>query len=84
VTPPTAPDAGAKKLYDTLSGLSGTAFDRAFVTAMVKDHKGAIKMFKKEANSGTSPIALFAKDTVPTLQHHLKVAQSLSQGFSGT
>jgi putative membrane protein len=84
VTPPTAADAGGKKLYDKLSGLSGAAFDRAFVGAMVKDHKQAIKLFNKEANSGTSPIALFAKDTVPTLQGHLKTAQSLWQGFSGT
>jgi putative membrane protein len=39
VTPPTAMDKKDQALYNQLKGLSGDAFDKAYVKAMVTDHK---------------------------------------------
>ena len=76
-TPPTEPNAKQKKTYDQLSKLSGAQFDRQFAQDMVKDHKEAISTFGKEAKS-KGPLADFAQQTVPTLQKHLRTAESLT------
>lgn len=76
-TPPTEPNAKQKKTYDQLSKLSGAQFDRQFAQDMVKDHKEAISTFGKQAKS-KGPLADFAQQTVPTLQKHLRTAESLT------
>ena len=64
---------------DKLSKLSGAAFDSAYVSMMVKDHKKDIADFQKEANSGKdSDLKGFASSTLPTLQDHLKMVQDIS------
>jgi len=83
VTPPTEPKPEAKKEYDTLSKLSGDAFDKEFAHHMVTDHKKDISEFKRQAN-GNDEVASFAKDTLPTLQKHLDTAQSLAHGKSAS
>jgi len=76
VTPPTEPNAKQKAMYDHLSKLSGTQFDKAFAKDMVKDHKEDIAKYQKEAK-GKGPLAGFAQQTLPVLQKHLQTAQSL-------
>jgi putative membrane protein len=68
-------DSKHQKMIDHLSGLSGAEFDKAFAMHMVKDHKKDIDMFKKAAASDDSQISEFAKNTLPTLQEHLRTAQ---------
>lgn len=64
--------------YDKLSKLSGDAFDRAYARDMVKDHQNDISSFKQEAANGRDPgIKLFASETLPTLQDHLKMAREM-------
>jgi putative membrane protein len=70
-------DSSGEKGIDKLQGLSGTKFDKAYSKQQVSDHKKAIKAFEKEAKSGSdSDLKTFARDTVPTLKEHLKLAQS--------
>jgi putative membrane protein len=64
-------------MYDRLSKLSGGQFDK-FVKAMVTDHKKDIAKYEKEAKS-KGPLADFAKETLPTLQHHLQTAETLAK-----
>ena len=45
---------------------------------MVTDHKKDIAKYEKEAKS-KSPLADFAKETLPTLQHHLQTAETLAK-----
>jgi putative membrane protein len=45
---------------------------------MVTDHKEDIAKYEKEAKS-KGPLADFAKDTLPTLQHHLRTAETLAK-----
>jgi Domain of unknown function (DUF4142) len=45
---------------------------------MVTDHKKDIAEYEKEAKS-KGPLAGFAKDTLPTLKHHLQTAETLTK-----
>ncbi|MBZ9974213.1 MULTISPECIES: DUF4142 domain-containing protein [unclassified Mesorhizobium] len=62
-----------------LNGLSGAAFDQEFTTYMVSDHQKDIAEFRDEAKTGSSKVAKLAKKTLPTLEKHLKIAQSLAK-----
>jgi putative membrane protein len=44
---------------------------------MVEDHQKDIAEFKKEAGSGQGPVPQLAAQTLPTLEKHLRIAQSL-------
>ena len=77
VTPPDEPGVKQKMMYHELSALSGEQFDRHFVKSMVKDHKEDIAKFEKEAQNGSGPAADYAKQILPDLQKHLKIAEEL-------
>jgi putative membrane protein len=81
VTPPSEPKAEDKTKHDELAKLSGAEFDREFAKAMVKGHEGAISKFEA-VSKGDDDIAKFAQETLPTLQKHLKTAQSLESSKS--
>lgn len=79
-TEATKPEADT--LYKKLEGLSGAAFDKAYLAGMVGDHEKDIASYEKEARS-SDPAALtdLAKQTVPTLQKHLAAAEKLQKGM---
>jgi sporulation protein YlmC with PRC-barrel domain len=81
ITPPTEPNDAEKKMHDELTKLSGMEFDREFAKAMVKGHQDAIAKFEA-ASKGDDDVAKFAQETLPTLQEHLKTAQSLASSQS--
>jgi putative membrane protein len=79
VTLPTAMSTMQKHDMDKLSKLSGAAFDSAYVSMMVKDHKKDVADFQKESKSGKdSDLKSWASTTLPTLQDHLKMVQGIS------
>lgn len=64
---------------DRLSKLSGDAFDKAYMSDMVNDHKTDIAAFRNESKTGKDPqVKSFAADTLPTLEDHLKNAQKVA------
>jgi putative membrane protein len=66
---PTTLDAKDQALYDRLSGLSGSAFDRAYTRAMVNDHMQDVAEFQRESATAQDPaVRSFASNTLPTLQ----------------
>jgi putative membrane protein len=76
-------NAQDKATYDSLSKLSGAAFDRAYARDMVKDHEEDIAEFNREANGGQdAAIKDFASQTLPTLQDHLKQAKEMRQNVA--
>jgi putative membrane protein len=83
VTPPSQPSPQEQAAYQHLASLSGSQFDKAFVKAMVKDHKKDIAEFKKEAKASNSPAANYAQQVLPDLQKHLRLAESLERHPSG-
>jgi putative membrane protein len=71
--------------YDSLSKLSGAAFDRAYARYMVKDHQEDVAEFSKEATSGQNEsIKDFATQTLPTLKDHLKEALEMRQNVAAS
>jgi putative membrane protein len=82
ITLPAEIDAKDKATYDSLSKLSGTAFDRAYMRDMVKDHTADVNEFQKEANNGANPdLKSFAGKTLPTLQEHLRLARETNNAL---
>lgn len=70
-------------VYDRLSKLSGTAFDRAYARDMVRDHVTDVAVFRREAASGReASIKSFATQTLPTLEDHLKQARQMLSSVS--
>jgi putative membrane protein len=79
VTPPGTLDKSHKGNVDKLSEKSGADFDKAYMKAMVSDHKDTVSLFEKESKSGKdSDLKAFASTTLPTIQGHLQMAQTVS------
>jgi len=82
---PTDLDAKHKSKMDKMEKLSGAQFDRAYMDEMVADHKQDVAEFKKQASSGKdSELKAFAAKTLPTLEDHLKMAQSTEAAVKGS
>jgi putative membrane protein len=76
ILPAQSMDAQHQQLMQRLGQLRGEAFDRAFVDAMVKDHKDAISLFERESKDGQDKdLKKFASDTLSTLKDHLSMAE---------
>jgi len=77
---PTAPAAKDQATLKKLQGLSGAAFDRAYLDSQIAGHKEAISAFQTEARSGHDPeLKAFATATLPNLQEHLRMATEASK-----
>jgi putative membrane protein len=71
-------DSKHRQLRDKLAKLSGNAFDRAYMSEMVNDHKHDVAEFKKQAERGKDPdLKSWASQKLPTLQEHLRMAQDV-------
>jgi len=79
VTLPTGGSTQQKNDMARLGKLSGAAFDKAYVSLMVKDHKKDVAEFKKESKSAKdADLKSWAGTTLPTLQDHLKMIEDIS------
>jgi putative membrane protein len=84
ITIPSALDAKHKAKMDKFSKMSGAEFDRAYMQDMLQDHRKDVNDFRKESQSGKDPeVKAWAAKTLPTLEEHLRLAQSAS-GAVGT
>ena len=70
-------------LKDKLNGLSGADFDKAYMEAMVKDHRKDVSEFQRATNSSNADVKSFASETLPTLQEHLQMARTTWNKVSG-
>lgn len=84
VTMPAGPSHMENHEATKLSKLSGAQFDRAYMDRMVKDHQKAVKAFEKQASKAKDvDVKAFAAKTLPTLQEHLRLAQTADQTVGG-
>lgn len=81
---PGLPPALQQKV-NTLSGLSGEAFDREFIrTTGVQDHLAAVAAFEQGRRSvADRDLAAFIDKTLPVLRSHLQEAQNLAGRMAG-
>jgi len=69
-----------KALEEKLSGLSGDEFDRAFIQAMVRDHRKDLFEFQKEADSGNdTSVRHAASQGAQVIGEHLQIAEQMAQ-----
>jgi len=82
---PTAMDSSHQSKLDKLKGLSGADFDKAFDDTQTSAHKDATSLFERYSKGGeNTDLKAFAAKHLPTLQHHLKMAEDLSRSQSTT
>lgn len=69
-----------KALAEKLRGLSGDAFDNAYIKAMVKDHQQDLSEFKKEAESGNdTSVKGAANQAEQVISEHLNLAEEMAK-----
>ncbi|MCG4255294.1 DUF4142 domain-containing protein [Acetobacter senegalensis] len=79
-TPPASVDDTHKRKLDTLHGLHGDSFIRQYRKDQISAHEDALSLFRRYAKSGENEaLKKWAGDTIPTLEEHLKMAESLSE-----
>lgn len=67
-----------------LGNASGSAFDKQYVDAQVRDHEKTVQLLQHEISHGQDPaVKDFAKKTLPVVQHHLAMAKELQANLSG-
>lgn len=70
-----------KKLIDSLSKLSGTDFDKAYMHVMVADHEKTTDLFKEETREREASVQTFARKTLPTIEMHLDSAKAIDSAL---
>lgn len=87
VTLPTDLGEENQAVFDRLSNLTGPEFDRQYMQHMVEDHTQDVSLYQQQSQQGEdTDLKAFATQTLPTLQEHLQLAQSISESLpaSGT
>ena len=80
VMPPTMISAKDEALEAKLKTLSGDAFDKAYIRAMVKDHQADLADFNKEIAGGSSPaVKDAATQGEEVITNHLHMIQKIAQ-----
>jgi len=78
VTLPVSLDAEHQEMVDKMTALSGSDFDNAYISGMVKDHKTDAKAFKAESSATKdTDIKGFVDKTIPVVQQHLKLITAM-------
>jgi putative membrane protein len=67
-----------RSTIEDLKQLTGAAFDKAYVEAMLDDHEEDVAAFQKQADSASDPdIKAFAAKTLPVLKKHLDAVKAI-------
>ena len=83
ITVPTGPDRSTRALRARLELLTGPAFDRAYLTAMVSGHAEDVSEFSREVTWGRDrDVATFASNALPTVEDQLRLAETTKQTLS--
>jgi putative membrane protein len=80
---PTALDSSHQSKLDKLNSASGRDFSSDFNSDQVSAHKDAVSLFERYAKSGdNAELKDWAGKTLPTLRHHLDMAEELGKAPS--
>jgi putative membrane protein len=85
VTPPSVTTPSDIALKAKLEVLSGDTFDKAYISAMVKDHEEDLADFKKEAAGAGSPeVKKAAREGELVISRHLAMIRKIAQAHNVT
>ncbi|HVT54873.1 MAG TPA: DUF4142 domain-containing protein [Xanthobacteraceae bacterium] len=77
---PTKLDSSHQSKIDKLKGLKGDDFTKQYDSMQVSAHKDAVGLFQRYAKGGdNAKLKEWAGKTLPTLKHHLDMAQALNK-----
>ena len=77
---PTALDSSSQKKLDKLRDTRRQAFASEYDPMQVSVHKEAVSLFERYSKSGDNPkLKDWAGKTLPTLQHHLDMAEAMNK-----
>ncbi len=75
---PSAMTSSQKSMLNKLQSLKGKDFAKQYMSDQVSAHKQAVSLFQRYGKGGdNAQLKEWASQTLPTLQHHLDMAQSL-------
>ena len=78
ITVPEQLDAKHQAVVDRFSHLSGSAFDHAYVHAMVRDHEKDAAEFRQASTGAQDPdVKTFAGNTLTVIESHLSDIKSI-------
>ena len=82
---PTTLDSSRQSKLDKLKGATGKDFSSDFDSDQVSAHKDAVSLFERYAKSGdNADLKDWAGKTLPTLKHHLDMAENLKKAGGST
>jgi putative membrane protein len=77
---PSKLDSSHQSKLDKLKGLKGEDFAKQYKSTQVGAHKSAVGLFERYAKGGdNAQLKSWASKTLPTLKHHLEMAQALNK-----
>jgi putative membrane protein len=80
VTVPARVSAKHRMTIDKMAGMSGAAFDKAYVPATVKDHENDIAEFEKaDKTVKNEDLKTFIEDSLPMMKDHLEKIKKFDQ-----
>ena len=78
---PSRPDSSHQSEIDKLKSLKGADFSSRYDSDQQSGHKEAVSLFERYAKGGDNPkLKDWADKTLPTLRHHLDMANDLTAG----
>lgn len=82
VSLPTAPSDDKQKMYTDMEKMTGKAFDKDYISMMVKAHNDGINLFEDTKTNATDiDVKNFADKTLPTLRMHLDSAKAIQKRY---
>ncbi len=79
---PQRPNKKDQAEYEKLNGLSGSDFDKAYMTLMVKEHHIDLHLFKQEAAIATDPgLREAVEKGEVVIREHMHLADKLARGM---
>ncbi len=85
VTPVTTLDPTHQQQYDQMSSLSGTDFDKAYMSAMDTDHHAALGAFKTEESTTTNTsLKATVKKGQKVVAQHTEMADKMTKKMGGS
>ncbi len=80
MTLPDRLDAKHQGMVDKLAALTGSAFDDAYVAAMIKGHKNDAKAFKAESTATQdADVKSFLDKSIPVVESHLQHVMAMKK-----
>ena len=82
VSLPATPSDDKQKMYSDMEKMTGKAFDKEYISMMVKSHNDGISLFDDTKNNSTDiDVKNFADKTLPALKMHLDSAKAIQKRY---